>query len=541
MTESLLRSLHEPRRNKYFYGKLLDVSHLQMEQCYGIDKRWLLNRLALGSGVLCGLGVTAGVDGTVCIGPGVAIDGFGREIIVAAPSAPIAPDAVTDTNGKPTGEKLAPGSQSIIYLCYTECDAEPTAVYVSECDGLATAAPSTTIERYRVLVLPADLPASPTKPPTLTAAQRDAIYPSAPAADFDRRVATEETMAITCAPPDQACVVLATVTLPNDGAGLAIDPYTYRAEVFSNTVLFELIAALADRVDACCAAAHPMQRIAIVDGDNQSAQAGQEVPAPVRLQVSDSSGNGVGAADVKLSTADADAALSIDGVTFGDSLDTKSAADGTINVQWRLGSAVGAQQFTATLASTGASVTAHANADDVPPAKPPVVVEISPANAGHVPQQWAKEPQLTVQFDQDMDPNSIANPDPWIRAWAFPVNADHVMSAGRRIRLTAGAPGNASVATFGAKPINLDRFVVIVMMKGSSPEVVSAGPGIALDAEYRGTELAQEQLDKLWPSDKFTPDQAFQVRVKDSGATLPSGDGTPGGAYFNSFFTVANQ
>jgi hypothetical protein len=538
MTESLLRSLHEPRRNKYFYGKLLDVSHLQMEQCYGIDKRWLLNRLALGSGVLCGLGATAGVDGTVCIGPGVAIDGFGREIIVPAPSAPIAPDAVTDASGRPTGEKLDPGSQSTIYLCYTECDAEPTAVYVSECDGLATTAPSTTVERYRVLVRPG-LPTD--KPAALTAAQRDAIYPGAPAADFDRRVATEETLAITCAPPDEACVVLATVTLPKDGAALVVDRYTYRAEVFSNTVLFELIAALADRVDACCAAAHPTQNIAIVDGDNQSAQAGEELPAPVKLQVSDSGGNGVGAADVKLSTADADAALSIDGVTFGDSLETKSAADGTVSVQWRLGSAAGAQRFTATLASTGASVTARATADDVPPAKPPVVVEISPGNAGHVPQQWAKEPQLTVQFDQDMDPNSLANPDPWIRAWAFPINADHVISAGRRIRLTAGAPGNASVATFNAKPINLDRFVVIVLMKGSSPEVVSAGPDLALDAEYGGTELAQEQLDKLWPSDKFSPDQAFQVRVKDSGAPLPSGDGTPGGAYFNSFFTVANQ
>ncbi len=32
-----------------------------------------------------------------------------------------------------------------------------------------------------------------------------------------------------------------------------LDRFNYRTEVFSNTVLFELIAGLAARVDACCA------------------------------------------------------------------------------------------------------------------------------------------------------------------------------------------------------------------------------------------------------------------------------------------------
>ena len=51
--------LASPRRNHFFYGKLLDELHLRMEQDYFNGKRWMLNRLGLGHGVLCGLEVTA--------------------------------------------------------------------------------------------------------------------------------------------------------------------------------------------------------------------------------------------------------------------------------------------------------------------------------------------------------------------------------------------------------------------------------------------------------------------------------------------------
>src|SRR5262245_17127605 len=66
--ERLLRTLTAPRRNFYYYGKLLDVPHFQMEQGYENLKRWRLNHLSLGEGVLCGLGITE-VDGQVCVDP----------------------------------------------------------------------------------------------------------------------------------------------------------------------------------------------------------------------------------------------------------------------------------------------------------------------------------------------------------------------------------------------------------------------------------------------------------------------------------------
>src|SRR5256885_16013714 len=73
--------LAEPHRNNYFYGKLLDVGHLEMEQRYFNRKRWLVNRLAVGCGVLCGLHGTE-EEGRLIVAPGAAIDGLGREIAV---------------------------------------------------------------------------------------------------------------------------------------------------------------------------------------------------------------------------------------------------------------------------------------------------------------------------------------------------------------------------------------------------------------------------------------------------------------------------
>ena len=67
-----------PVRNRYFYGKLLDVRHLEMEQAYFIEHRRRLNRLAVGFGVVCGLEVTVGADDkAICVAPGFAIDGRG--------------------------------------------------------------------------------------------------------------------------------------------------------------------------------------------------------------------------------------------------------------------------------------------------------------------------------------------------------------------------------------------------------------------------------------------------------------------------------
>ena len=69
-------------RNRYFYGKLLTVRDFEVEQRYHCSKRALLNRLLHGSGVVCGLGVTASDESTLMIESGMALDYQGREIVL---------------------------------------------------------------------------------------------------------------------------------------------------------------------------------------------------------------------------------------------------------------------------------------------------------------------------------------------------------------------------------------------------------------------------------------------------------------------------
>lgn len=69
-------------RNRYFYGKLLTVRDFETEQNYHNSKRAMLNRLVTGSGVVCGLGVSASDESTLMIESGMAIDYQGREIVV---------------------------------------------------------------------------------------------------------------------------------------------------------------------------------------------------------------------------------------------------------------------------------------------------------------------------------------------------------------------------------------------------------------------------------------------------------------------------
>ena len=69
-------------RNRYFYGKLLTVRDFEIEQRYARQKSQLMNRLSLGAGVLCGLGVTASDDSTLLIESGIALDYQGRMVVV---------------------------------------------------------------------------------------------------------------------------------------------------------------------------------------------------------------------------------------------------------------------------------------------------------------------------------------------------------------------------------------------------------------------------------------------------------------------------
>ena len=537
--DELLRSLRSAKRNRYFYGKPLDAAAFQLEQCYGIEQRWLLNRLTLGPGVLCGLEVLAGQDGTVAVQPGVAVDGLGREIIVPAPFV-IDPFQPLDGYGKPDGDRLAAGAQVTIWLSYNECATDQTSVAISDCDGGTTNQAGATLERYlpRVTV---GLPDA--RPPSLTPEQRDAIYPPVPAADFDRRIATEGTLAITSAPPDAASVVVATVTLGAAGTPSTVDQYGYRPEVFSNTVLFELIAALAERVDACCNAVHtPVTRtLQVVSGDAQSGPSGQTLANPVAFLVVDENGTAVDGEAVELKvSADAtlvDADLAAPPAGAAD-LTVTSHDGGAVRVNWQLGAAAGQQTLVARVLSTGSSQVVGATGTAAPPPpEPPRVTDLRPGNAVTVPDAWATQPTITLAFDQALSQASLDNPEAWLGLWWFQ-NFNGNFTSLRRIKLGLADAGGGTAPTFRGDQVNAERFTVLVVMLGSAPEVVADATGSALDAEFAGTKLTADQLGALWGNEEFQPDQAFVDAITDGGGLLPSGDGQPGGKFFSSFFRL---
>jgi DNA-binding beta-propeller fold protein YncE len=156
-------ALSAPRRNNFYFGKLMDVLHFQLEQNYGRGMRHLLNRLSLGDGVLCGLQVEKGDDGKICVTPGVAIDALGREIVVPGKKC-IDPWTLTDECGHPAGA-LSKEETHAVHLClaYCECGADFAPVLVEDCNLKEECAPGTIIESFRLLVQK-DLPRNESNP-----------------------------------------------------------------------------------------------------------------------------------------------------------------------------------------------------------------------------------------------------------------------------------------------------------------------------------------------------------------------------------------
>jgi hypothetical protein len=143
--------LRTPVRNSYFYGQLLGVGNLDLETEYGIGQRRLLNRLVLGWGVICGLGVEAHDDGErIRVLPGLGIDRWGRELIVPEPTPwTEVPRDVLDASAQYAQDCKEDACVQVL-ICYHECRGDPEPVYAGDCDSADPCAPSTLRERYRI-------------------------------------------------------------------------------------------------------------------------------------------------------------------------------------------------------------------------------------------------------------------------------------------------------------------------------------------------------------------------------------------------------
>jgi hypothetical protein len=234
-----LDTLASPRRNHYFYGKLLDELHLTLEQQYVNGKRWTLNRLALGDGVLCGLQVAT--DGkTLAIAAGVAIDGLGREIVVPH-AVQVDPWLAGTVCG---GSAVDPNAVVAAYLalCFCEQKADYMPAMVSDCDLDDPCAPSTIVECYRFEIRQGPAPEVPLASEALCAAL------NSEGTERERRDRVCELLAREggdCSGADgPPCVVLATMTLNPGGSITALDAVTRRPVLCSNELLFQLLLCL---------------------------------------------------------------------------------------------------------------------------------------------------------------------------------------------------------------------------------------------------------------------------------------------------------
>jgi hypothetical protein len=234
-------ALAAPERNQYFYGKLLDAPRLQLEQEYFNSKRWLLNLLMSGKGVVAGLAVAPAVNGTrLVIQPGVAIDGWGREIIIPALSLPFDPRTITDDQGNPAGT-VSGAAPVTVSLCYRECGVDPVPVMTASCNPAGDCAPGGTREQFAVIVKSGSVVPAP------VACNFGDIFKS-PMPDLHAALAARVSQPY-ADPTGGGCVLLAQVSLPASGpiAPTMIDN-TVRPVVVSNALLLELIYCLAQRV-----------------------------------------------------------------------------------------------------------------------------------------------------------------------------------------------------------------------------------------------------------------------------------------------------
>jgi hypothetical protein len=223
-------------RTRYFYGQLLDVQHFESEQRYFNEKRWLLNRLIAGYGVVCGLNVRPAKEGRVEVMPGVAIDRTGREIILprSATSEQI-PKAEPRDGAEPDYDAHCdPKNWVHVSVCYHECLARPERVAIPECDATPECESGEVHERYEIVIEEGKADA-----PDLERSIRDALVGGRLHYDELVRRVSE------CCPALEGsiCVPLANVRKPEGDAPIPaknID-ITIRPIVYTNDLLFELI------------------------------------------------------------------------------------------------------------------------------------------------------------------------------------------------------------------------------------------------------------------------------------------------------------
>jgi hypothetical protein len=250
---------------------------------------------------------------------------------VVPASTPVDITHLTDDHGKPAGPVPA-GATLLISIAYAETCADPVAVLVPDCDHPNGCAPSTVKEGYAILVGVAPEPAP--APPGNEG--------FSPASDAGMQARIAQWIADRYAPtPADASVVLGRLPLP----GGPLDAVSDRPVVYSNALLYQLIASLAAEVSRVAGV-----NLSYVSGDNQAAKAGAALPKPLIVGLTDQNGKPVTGGTPPTFT------LASGGGSVG--AVTAAGSPGRYQVDWTLG-ASGTQTVTAQAAASPLTVTFH--------------------------------------------------------------------------------------------------------------------------------------------------------------------------------------
>src|SRR6266404_2106486 len=233
-------ALTAPEHVNFVYGLLLDEVRLKKEKVYFNQKRWMLNRLVLGTGVVCGLNVLIDPQNSsmVIVQPGIALDGLGREIVVPGPDpVSINPLQLTDDSGNPSGN----AQQGVVEIClaYAESLVDPVPMLVADCEHSGKCACSTVREGFHLLVRQAD-----TNEP-LAPACTLGTFPL-PANGALQAILSDRISGACATPPADPCVRIARVTIGS--ANMSVDSSAGRPLVYGNSLLYGLLLWLSERI-----------------------------------------------------------------------------------------------------------------------------------------------------------------------------------------------------------------------------------------------------------------------------------------------------
>ena len=239
-----LGRLMAPRRNNYFFGQLLDELKLNREQDYFTNMERLVNRLALGSGVLCGLEISFSADGKLCcLSPGVAIDPLGRVIIVPEQTS-FDPRQIGDCSGRVTDTVPVERSAIVsVNLCYRECYADYSQYTPQDCDTHDHSAPETVIERFCVQV---SLDRTENR---VDQRIKKSLSTTAASATAHGRDLCEAVSRQWDGVTEPACVPLGTIELAEGGNFGKVESCSSRTMIYSSTQLLDMILVLTERID----------------------------------------------------------------------------------------------------------------------------------------------------------------------------------------------------------------------------------------------------------------------------------------------------